>query len=87
MPSDLPAICEERLRLLREYADAASEYAARALELAAFVDAGQEVRANEAMRICQTAAKQTEKSRLNLYRHETDHGCARSASTSNIFET
>jgi hypothetical protein len=86
MPSDLPTICEERVRLLREYSDAASSYSASVREMARFVNSGEEVSANEARRICRAAWDEAEKSRLALYRHEADHNCARSANVRNIFE-
>lgn len=84
MPSDLPPICEERLRLLREYSDAATGYSASVREMAAFVNAGEEVRANEARRICRTAWDEAERSRLALYRHEADHNCSRAAGVRHI---
>ena len=84
MPSDLPSICEERLRLLREYSDAASGYSRSVREMAAFVTSGEEVRANDARRRCRTAWDEAEKSRLALYRHEADHNCARSADVRNF---
>ena len=84
MLSDLPTICEERLRLLREYSDAASGYSASVREMSAFVTSGEEVRANEARRTCRTAWDEAERSRLALYRHEADHNCARSANVRNI---
>jgi hypothetical protein len=84
MLSDLPMICEERLRLLREYSDAASGYSASVREMAAFVTSGEEVRANEARRTCRTAWDEAERSRLALYRHEADHNCARSANVRNF---
>ena len=84
MLSDLPTICEERLRLLREYSDAASGYSASVREMAAFVTSGEEVRANEARRTCRAAWDEAERSRLALYRHEADHNCARSANVRNI---
>jgi hypothetical protein len=87
MPSDLPAICQERLRLLREYSDAAGDYSTRVREMAAFVISGEEVRANEARRISRTAWENAEKSRLALYRHEADHSCNRTESVRNIFDT
>jgi hypothetical protein len=86
MPSDLP-ICEERLRLLREYSGAAGSYATSVREMAAFVASGEEVRANEARRICRAAWDEAERSRLALYRHEADHNCSRSASVRNISGT
>jgi hypothetical protein len=84
MLSDLPTICEERLRLLREYSDAASGYSASVREMSAFVTSGEEVRANEARRTCRVAWDEAERSRLALYRHEADHNCARSANVRNI---
>jgi hypothetical protein len=87
MPSDLPTICKERLRLLDEYAAAAHGYSMSVREMAAFVTSGEEVRANEARRVCRTAWDEAEKSRLTLYRHEADHGCSRSANVRNVSET
>jgi hypothetical protein len=80
-------ICQERLRLLREYSDAASGYSTSVRELAEFVTSGQEVRANDARRMCRTAWDEAEKSRLALYRHEADHNCSRTANVRNISET
>jgi hypothetical protein len=87
MPSDLPTICQERLRLLHRYSDAASGYSASVREMAALVTSGEEVRANEARRVCRSAWDEAERSRLALYRHEADHNCARSAQVRNISET
>jgi hypothetical protein len=87
MPSDLPAICEERVRLLREYSDAAGVYSSSVRDMADFIFSGQEVRANEARRSCRTAWDRAEKSRLALYRHEADHNCARATDLRNIPET
>ena len=84
MLSDLPTICEERLRLLREYSDAASGYSASVREMAAFVTSGEEVRANETRRTCRVDWDEAERSRLALYRHEADHNCARSANVRNF---
>ena len=70
-------ICQDRSRLVREYADAANGYAARVREMADFVISGQEVRINEARRICRAAWDLVEKTRVALYRHEADHCCDR----------
>ena len=72
-----PTICQDRSRLLRAYAEAASGYSARVRELADFVISQQEVRVNEARRVCMTAWDTLEKSRLALQRHEVEHGCDR----------
>jgi hypothetical protein len=87
MPSDLPTICQERVRLLREYSDAASGYSASVREMAEFVMSGHEVRANEARRSCRSSWDRAEKSRLALYRHEADHQCNRADSVRNVSET
>jgi hypothetical protein len=87
MPSDLPAICRERAGLLREFSDAASEYAKVVREMAALVMSGQAVPANDARRTCRTAWERAEKSRLALYRHEVDHNCVNGANVSSISET
>jgi cob(I)alamin adenosyltransferase len=87
MPSDLSTICEERLRLLREYSDAVSSYSTSVREMADFVTSGEEVRANQARRTCRTAWDEAERSRLALYRHEADHNCTRSVNARNISGT
>jgi len=87
MPRDLPSICQERARLLREYADAASDYANNVREMADLVISGDEMRANRMRRLLRTAWDEAEKSRLALYRHEADHICASAANVRNISET
>jgi len=86
MPSDLPSICQERVRLLRSYSDAVSDYANSVREMADFVISGEEVLANQTRRICRTAWDEAEKSRLALYRHEADHNCTSAANVRNISE-
>jgi hypothetical protein len=80
MPSDLLLICQERARLLHEFADAALDYATSVREMAEFVRSGDEVRASESRRISRRLLSETEKSRLALYRHEADHTCDRNIS-------
>jgi hypothetical protein len=87
MPSDLPLICQERSRLLREYADAASRYATSMRDLAEFVRSGDEVGASRARRISRIALEAAEKFRLALHRHEADHFCDRTADLQNVSET
>jgi CheY-like chemotaxis protein len=87
MPSGLPSICQERSRLLRQYADAASNYATSVREMAGFVRSGDEVRAGEARRISKMFLEAAEKFRLALYRHEADHTCDRMADLQTVFET
>lgn len=82
MPSDLPRICAERARLLREYSDAASAYAGGVRQLADFALAGDEVKTNELRRACRAAWNVAEQSRLALFRHESDHACDRGADVS-----
>jgi|HubBroStandDraft_3_1064219.scaffolds.fasta_scaffold1677673_1 hypothetical protein len=84
MPKDVATICHDRSRLLRAYAEAASKYSARVRELADFVISQQEVRVNEARRICQTAWDALEKSRLALHRHEVEHGCDHETEIRNV---
>jgi hypothetical protein len=84
MPSDPPTICEERASLLRKYSDAVTGYSTSVREMAALVTSGEEVRANEARRICRTGWENAEKARLALYRHEADHGCSRIANVRNF---
>jgi hypothetical protein len=87
MPSDLPTICRERSRLLREYTDAASGYSRSVHEMVELAISGEEVRANEARRVCRTTWDEAEKSRLALYRHEADHHCNRAADMRNLSES
>lgn len=75
MPSDLPLICPERLRLLREYSDAADGYANGVRVMTEFVLACEEARAGEARRSCRALLDRTERCRLALYQHESDHDC------------
>ncbi len=77
MPSDLPTICQERARLLREYSDAATNYAGNVRQMAELAMAGQEVDCSAARRLCRTAWDVVESSRLALWRHEADHNCDR----------
>ena len=70
-------ICQDRSCLVRAYADAANGYAATVREMTDLVISGQEVRLNEARRICRTAWDLVEKTRVALYRHEADHCCNR----------
>ena len=84
MPRDMPTICQDRSRLLRVYVEAASGYSARVRELADFVISQEEVRVNEARRICLTAWHALEKSRLAFHRHEVEHGCDREAEIRNV---
>ena len=86
MPSDLPTICQERANLIRKYSDAVSAYAGNVREMASLVLMGEEVRANEMRRLSRTAWDLAEKSRLALYRHEADHGCASLANVRNVSE-
>jgi len=87
MPSDLPSICQERARLLRNYSDAVSDYAVSVREMADLALAGEELRCNESRRVCRTTWDEAEKSRLALYRHEADHNCSNAANLRNIQET
>jgi hypothetical protein len=89
MPSDLPPsdpvkTCEERARLLRDYADSASAYANRVREMAALVMSGQEHLVSQVRAGLRVAWDETEKNRLALYRHESDHQCDRGADVSSI---
>jgi len=77
MPSDLPRICAERARLVREYSDAASAYSTGVRQMADLVIAGEEVKANQLRRACRTAWDTAEQSRIALFRHESDHACDR----------
>lgn len=77
MPSDLPTICDERVRLLRDYGDMAAEYARRVREMVQFAVQGQETESSAGRRLCRAAWEAVESSRLLLSRHEADHACDR----------
>jgi hypothetical protein len=77
MPSDPPTICRERVRLLREYSDAATKYAKSVREMVELALAGRESESNAARRLCRAAWDAAESSRLALSRHEADHACDR----------
>jgi len=76
MPSDLPPICQERVRLLEQYRDAVTNYADKVREMTELVIAGRESESSAARRLCRTAWDSAESSRLALSRHEADHACA-----------
>jgi hypothetical protein len=77
MPGDAPTFCEERVRLLRELSEAATNYAERVREMVEHATAGREVECNAARRQCRAAWDTVEGSRLALSRHEADHFCDR----------
>jgi len=70
-------ICQVRGRLLREYNDAATNYAERVREMTEQAIAGHEVESNAARRLCRVAWDTAESSRIALSRHEADHACDR----------
>jgi hypothetical protein len=84
MPSDLPTICQERVRLLREYSDAATNYAERVREMAELAITGRESESNAARRLCRAAWDIAESSRLALARHEADHSCDRAGESHSV---
>lgn len=86
MPSDLPKICAERARLLREYSDASSAYASGVCQMADSAIAGDEVKANELRRACRAAWETLEQSRIALFRHETDHACDHGADVRSVLD-
>jgi hypothetical protein len=77
MPSDLPKICQERARLLREYSDAATSYAKSVRDMVELAVASHETESNAARRVCREAWDTAESTRLALSRHEADHTCDR----------
>jgi hypothetical protein len=84
MPSDLPTICLGRVRLLREYSDAAANYAESVREMAKFAIAGNEAESNAARRLCRAAWDTAEGSRIALSRHEADHACDRAGESRSV---
>jgi hypothetical protein len=77
MPSDLPPICQERVRLLRNYSDAATHYAGKVREMAQLAIQGKESESGAVRALCRTAWDAVESTRLVLARHEADHTCDR----------
>jgi hypothetical protein len=84
MPSDPPQICQVRVRLLREYSDATTNYAERVREMAELAIAGRETESNAARRLCRTAWDTAESSRITLARHEADHSCDRAGESRSV---
>ena len=78
-PSNTAKICEERVRLLREYSTAAGNYSERVRVMVELVLSGQEQRIGQARQNCRAAWDEIEKTRLALSRHEADHHCDREA--------
>ena len=77
MPSDPPTICQERVRLLRDYREGTANYAEKVRELVELAIAGRESDSSAARRQCRAAWDTAESSRLALSRHEADHSCDR----------
>lgn len=65
------------MRLLRDYRDAAVNYAGKVREMAELAIAGHETESNSVRRLCRAAWATAESSRLALSRHEADHSCDR----------
>jgi hypothetical protein len=84
MPSDLPTICQERVRLLREYSDAATNYAESVRHIAELAIAGRGSESNAARRLCRAAWDTAESTRLALSRHEADHACDRAGESCGV---
>jgi hypothetical protein len=77
-------ICQERVRLLREYSDAATNYAGSVRETVELALAGRETESNAARRLCRAAWDTAESSRLALSRHEADHTCDRAGESRGV---
>jgi len=84
MPSDLPTICQERVRLLREYSDAATNYAEGVRQMVDLAMGGRESESNAARRLCRAAWDTAESSRVALSRHEADHACDRAGESRGV---
>jgi hypothetical protein len=84
MPSDLLSICEVRVRLLREYNDATTNYAERVRQMVELALAGRESESNAARRLCRVAWDTAESSRIALSRHEADHSCDRAGESRSV---
>jgi len=84
MPSDLPSICRERVRLLRNYSDAATSYAGKVREMADLAIGGQDHESNSVRALCRSAWDAVESTRLALARHEADHACDRAGNLRSV---
>jgi hypothetical protein len=70
-------ICQERVRLLGNYRDTATDYAGKVRELVELAMGGRESESNAQRVLCRAAWEACESSRLALARHEADHACDR----------
>jgi hypothetical protein len=75
MSSGLPAICQQRARLLNDYRETAVSYADAVREMANLAGSGLHSEVALLRRVCRTAWEAAEKARLALFRHEADHQC------------
>jgi len=73
----MSALCPERLRLLREYRQAAERYADAVRQMSDLIYAGVDAEASLARKLSRTAWDTLEKARIALARHEADHFCDR----------
>ena len=77
-------ICQERVRLIREYSDAAANYAESVRQMTELAIAGHGSESNAARRICRLAWETAESSRIALSRHEADHTCDRAGESRSV---
>jgi hypothetical protein len=77
-------ICQERVRLLNDYSDAATDYAGKVRDMVEHAIAGRESESNAARRLCRAAWDSAEGSRLALSRHEADHACDRAGDSRGV---
>jgi hypothetical protein len=84
MPSDLPSICQERVRLLRTYSDAATLYAGKVREMAELAIQGKESESSAVRALCRGAWDSLEGNRIALARHEADHICDRTVNLRSV---
>jgi hypothetical protein len=77
-------ICEVRVRLLRDYNDAVSNYSEKVREMVELAIAGRESESSAARRECRAAWDTAESSRIALSRHEADHFCDRTMESRSV---
>jgi hypothetical protein len=70
-------MCSERRTLLSDYSEAAEAYADCVRKFTDLVGLGLRTEVDVLRRSCRSAWEAAERSRLALYRHETNHGCDR----------
>ena len=70
-------MCSERLRLVTDYRETSRVYADSVRKMSDLAGLGIESEVDLLRRACKVAWEATERARLDLFRHEANHGCDR----------